>query len=79
MTLGLIGSTSSASRTVEKLIASISGVFIFESQTVFLFELATEGPGFATDEPVETMGERLALPPFLEPRRAKIEKGLKLL
>jgi glyoxalase family protein len=42
-----------------------------------LFELATDGPGFATDEPVETLGEKLALPPFLEPRRAEIEAGLK--
>lgn len=42
-----------------------------------LFELATDGPGFATDEPLETLGERLALPPFLEPHREKIEAGLK--
>jgi glyoxalase family protein len=41
-----------------------------------LFELATDGPGFATDEPFETMGTRLALPPFLEPRRTQIEAGL---
>ena len=34
-------------------------------------------PGFATDEPMETLGEKLALPPFLEPRRAAIEAGLK--
>jgi glyoxalase family protein len=49
----------------------------FREPNGVLFELATEGPGFATDEPAETMGERLALPPFLEPRRAEIEKGLK--
>ena len=42
-----------------------------------LFELATDGPGFAVDEPFETMGEALSLPPFLEPRRAAIEAGLK--
>lgn len=42
-----------------------------------LFEIATDGPGFAVDEPAETLGERLALPPFLEPRRAEIEAGLK--
>ncbi len=42
-----------------------------------LFEIATDGPGFATDEPMATLGERLALPPFLEPRRAAIERGLK--
>ena len=42
-----------------------------------LFEIATEGPGFAADEPVERLGERLVLPPFLEPERARIEQGLK--
>ena len=42
-----------------------------------LFEIATDGPGFGVDEPMETLGERLALPPFLEPRRAAIEAGLK--
>ena len=42
-----------------------------------LFEIATDGPGFATDEPVEALGEKLALPPFLEPRRAEIEAGLR--
>jgi glyoxalase family protein len=42
-----------------------------------LFEIATDGPGFATDEPLEHLGEGLALPPFLEPRRAEIEAGLR--
>ena len=42
-----------------------------------LFELATDGPGFGVDEPLETLGERLALPPFLEPRRQQIEANLK--
>jgi glyoxalase family protein len=42
-----------------------------------LFEIATDGPGFATDEPAEKLGERLALPPFLEPKRKAIEAGLK--
>ena len=42
-----------------------------------LFEIATDGPGFATDEDAEHLGERLALPPFLEPRRAAIEAGLR--
>ena len=42
-----------------------------------LFEIATDGPGFATDEKQDALGERLALPPFLEPRRAEIEAGLK--
>lgn len=42
-----------------------------------LFEIATDGPGFDADEPRETMGEGLSLPPFLEPKRAQIEAGLK--
>ncbi|AVK86341.1 ring-cleaving dioxygenase [Lysinibacillus sp. B2A1] len=39
-----------------------------------LFELATDGPGFMGDEPYETLGEKLSLPPFLEPKRAQIEE-----
>ncbi len=42
-----------------------------------LFEIATDGPGFATDEDAEHLGERLALPPFLEPHRQEIEAGLR--
>jgi glyoxalase family protein len=42
-----------------------------------LFEIATDGPGFATDEKPEDLGKSLALPPFLEPRRKQIEAGLK--
>lgn len=40
-----------------------------------LFELATDGPGFTVDGPLD--GDRLSLPPFLEPRRAEIEAGLR--
>lgn len=49
----------------------------FREPNGILFEIATDEPGFAADEPLETLGERLALPPFLEPRRAEIEAGLK--
>jgi len=38
-----------------------------------LYEISSDGPGFATDEPLESLGEKLALPPFLEPRREQIE------
>ncbi|WP_077617967.1 ring-cleaving dioxygenase [Bacillus sinesaloumensis] len=38
-----------------------------------LFEFATDGPGFMGDEPYETLGEKLSLPPFLEPKRKSIE------
>jgi glyoxalase family protein len=49
----------------------------FREPNGILFEIATDGPGFTADEPLETLGERLALPPFLEGRRAQIEAGLK--
>lgn len=41
-----------------------------------LFEVATAGPGFAIDEPVEHLGEALKLPPQYEPDRQQIEKTL---
>jgi glyoxalase family protein len=49
----------------------------FRISNGILFELATDEPGFTADEPLATLGQRLALPPFLEPRRAQIEAGLK--
>ena len=49
----------------------------FREPNGILFEIATDGPGFATDEPLETLGQSLSLPPFLEGRRAEIEAGLK--
>ncbi|MGA7668938.1 MAG: ring-cleaving dioxygenase [Nitrolancea sp.] len=42
-----------------------------------LFEIATDGPGFATDEDEAHLGESLALPPFLESHRPQIEAGLR--
>ena len=42
-----------------------------------VIELATDGPGFHADESLDTLGERLALPPFLEPKRAEIEANLR--
>jgi glyoxalase family protein len=41
-----------------------------------LFELATDNPGFAIDEPLESLGERLCLPPWFESRRADLEQRL---
>jgi glyoxalase family protein len=41
-----------------------------------LFELATDPPGFALDEPIESLGEALKLPPWLEPRRSQVEAAL---
>jgi glyoxalase family protein len=42
-----------------------------------LFEFATDGPGFMEDEPYETLGEKLSLPPFLEEKRAEIEGAVR--
>jgi glyoxalase family protein len=42
-----------------------------------LFEIATDGPGFAVDEDPATLGEKVVLAPFLEPRRAEIVAALK--
>jgi glyoxalase family protein len=41
-----------------------------------IVELATVGPGFAVDEPVETLGSALKLPKWLEPQREQIQRGL---
>jgi hypothetical protein len=41
-----------------------------------LFEIATDGPGFLIDEPAETLGSALCLPPWLEPSRQSIEARL---
>lgn len=48
----------------------------FREPSGILVELATDEPGFATDEPLDRLGEKLALPPFLETRRAEIEAKL---
>lgn len=41
-----------------------------------LFEIATDPPGFTADEPAAELGTRLRLPPWLEPRRAELERVL---
>jgi glyoxalase family protein len=48
----------------------------FREPSGILFEIATDGPGFAVDEPLASLGKRLSLPPFLEGRRQEIEAGL---
>ena len=49
----------------------------FRISNGILFELATDGPGFAVDEDPAHLGEMLVLPPFLESRRESIEAGLR--
>lgn len=41
-----------------------------------LFEIATDGPGFTADESIDSLGDHLVLPPWLEPMRDEIEAGL---
>jgi glyoxalase family protein len=48
----------------------------FRVSNGILFEIATDGPGFAIDEALENLGEKLVLPPFLENRREEIEAEL---
>jgi glyoxalase family protein len=49
----------------------------FREPNGILFEIASDGPGFAVDEDEATLGEKVALPPFLEPRRAEIVAKLR--
>ena len=51
--------------------------FYFREPNGILYELSTDEPGFLTDEPEETLGEKLALPPFIEHKREEIEAQLK--
>ena len=48
----------------------------FREPSGVLFEIATLGPGFTTDEPVETLGEKLVLPPAYERYRDELEQTL---
>jgi glyoxalase family protein len=48
----------------------------FREPSGVLFEIATIGPGFASDEPKEHLGERLSLPPAFEHLRARVEANL---
>jgi len=48
----------------------------FREPNGILFEIASDVPGFAVDEDEATLGERVALPPFLEPRRKEIVANL---
>ena len=48
----------------------------FREPSGVLFEIATLGPGFTSDEPLESLGERLSLPPAFEPLREQVEPVL---
>lgn len=48
----------------------------FRSPGGVLFEIATDGPGYVVDEDADKLGQKLVLPPWLEPKREAIEKRL---
>jgi glyoxalase family protein len=48
----------------------------FREPSGVLFEIADDAPGFAVDDPVEDLGKRIILPPFLEDRREQLEARL---
>jgi glyoxalase family protein len=48
----------------------------FREPSGVLFEIATKGPGFTSDEPKEHLGEKLSLPPAFEHLRAQVEASL---
>ena len=48
----------------------------FREPSGVLFEIATLGPGFTADEPLESLGESLSLPPLFEPLRSRLEQVL---
>jgi len=48
----------------------------FREPSGVLFEIATKGPGFTSDEPKEHLGEKLSLPPDFEHLRAQVEANL---
>ncbi|WP_201403239.1 ring-cleaving dioxygenase [Kaistia sp. 32K] len=61
--------------TRQKDRAYFRSVYFHEPNGV-LFEIATDVPGFAVDEPLAGLGQSLKLPAFLEPRRATLERVL---
>ena len=49
----------------------------FRELSGVLFEIATLGPGFTVDEPLESLGEKLSLPPDYEHLREQVEPVLR--
>jgi glyoxalase family protein len=63
-------------RTTEQLDRNYFRSVYFREPGGVLFEIATDEPGFAVDEPADSLGESLKLPSFLEARRPAIEAAL---
>jgi glyoxalase family protein len=66
-------------RTTPQIDRQYFNAIYFREPGGVLFEIATDPPGFAVDEPAETMGSRLMLPPKYEPIRDRIERVLPVL
>lgn len=66
-------------RTTEQKDRNYFRSVYFREPNGVLFEIATDIPGFAVDEPAETLGQALKLPAFLEGRRSEIERVLPVL
>jgi glyoxalase family protein len=63
-------------RTTEQLDRNYFRSVYFREPGGILFEIATDEPGFAVDEPVAALGRELKLPRFLESQRRRIEQAL---
>jgi glyoxalase family protein len=75
--LGWIDRLASAGhRTTEVIDRQYFNAIYFREPGGVLFEIATDNPGFAVDEPVDSMGKGLMLPAQYEARRAQIERAL---
>jgi glyoxalase family protein len=67
---------SAGHRTTEVIDRQYFNAIYFREPGGVLFEIATDPPGFAVDEPGDALGQRLMLPPQYEPMRARIEAAL---
>lgn len=68
--------TQSGFRVTEVMDRQYFNSIYFREPGRVLYEIATDPPGFTWDEPVETLGASLKLPPWLEPQRPAIERAL---
>ena len=66
-------------RTTEQKDRNYFRSVYFREPGQVLFEIATDRPGFAIDEPLADLGKALKLPSFLEPRRRELEGVLPVL
>ncbi len=67
---------SAGHRTTEVIDRQYFNAIYYREPGGVLFEIATDPPGFAVDEPADALGRRLMLPPQYEPMRARIERAL---